>query len=77
MTENRKYSQVQLILGYVKQFGSITQREAMRFGCYRLVSRINDIKKRGHVVKREMIEVTNADGSKSRVARYRIYEATK
>ena len=75
MEENRTYSQIDKILGYVKAFGSITQREAIRFGCYRLASRINDIKRRGYIVKREMIEVTNADQTKTRVARYRIYEA--
>jgi hypothetical protein len=44
----------------------ITGLDALhRFGCFRLPARIADIKKLGHDVKREMIEVNG-----KRVARY-------
>jgi hypothetical protein len=59
-------SQNARILAHMKAGNGITGLEALhRFGCFRLPSRINDIKKMGHDVKREMIEVNG-----KRVARY-------
>lgn len=77
MAEERKASQQQKVLKYMQTYGSITAREAMRFGCMRLASRITDLKKQGYIIDREMIEVTNVDGSKSRVARYTLWEPTE
>ena len=66
-----KATQVQLILEYIDEFGSITPLEAMRdIGCYRLSARISDIKKLGYPVKTEIISVKNRRGNNSNVARY-------
>lgn len=77
MSAEQKASQQTKVLNYMRTYGSITSREAMRFGCMRLASRITDLKKRGYIIDREMIEVTNVDGSKSRVARYTLWEPTE
>lgn len=65
-------TQKEKILNYMKEHGSITQRDAYTFGCYRLGARIFDLAKDGVAIDREMQRVTNADGSKTYVARYRL-----
>lgn len=66
-----KQTQVQLILDYIDEFGSITPLEAIRdIGCYRLSARIADIKKLGYPVQTELIAVKNRRGTQSKVARY-------
>jgi hypothetical protein len=66
-----KQTQVQLIIEYMGEFGSITPLEAIRdIGCYRLSARIADIKKMGYPVKTELVAVTNRRGKKSNIARY-------
>lgn len=68
-----KVTQVNKIVSYCKANNNqITQREALLLGIYRLASRISDMKRMGYWIAVEMIEVENADGSKSRVARYEI-----
>ena len=59
-------SQTALILTHMKSGMGITGLQALDlFGCFRLPARISDIKKLGHEVNREMIEVNG-----KRVARY-------
>ena len=59
-------SQTAQIIAHMKAGHGITGLDALhRFGCFRLPARIADIKKLGHDVKREMIEVNG-----KRVARY-------
>lgn len=54
------------------EFGSITQLEALRdLGCFRLASRINDLKKKGYKIRREMVDVNNRYGEVVQIARYR------
>lgn len=66
-----KQTQVQLILDYIDDFGSITPLEAIRdIGCYRLSARIADIKKLGYPVKTEIVSVKNRRGTHSNIARY-------
>lgn len=66
-----KVTQVQLILEYIDEFGSITPLEAIRdIGCYRLSARIADIKKKGYPVRTELISVQNRRGKQSKIARY-------
>lgn len=48
----------------------ITQRDAFKMGVYRLGARIWDLKAAGYKIKTLRQEVTNADGSTSRIARY-------
>lgn len=77
MSAEQKASQQTKVLNYMRTHGSITAREALSFGCMRLASRITDLKKRGYIIDREMIEVTTADGGKARVARYTLWEPTE
>lgn len=56
----------------MSEFGSITQLEALRdLGCFRLASRINDLKKKGYKIRREMVDVNNRYGEVVQIARYR------
>lgn len=64
--------QCEKILDYMKEHGEITQREAIYLGCYRLASRIHDIKRSGIRIKTETREVENVDGTKSHIAVYSI-----
>lgn len=49
LNSNKKPSQCQEILLYMRSHGSISQVEAVSvFGCYRLSARIFDLKKQGH-----------------------------
>lgn len=42
-------TQCEKVLDYMSRVGSITQYEAMQyFGCARLASRINDLRRMGH-----------------------------
>lgn len=53
-------SQKKQILAYLKSGKSITQMEALyRFGCFRLASRINDIRNDGWGVVTEKIKLGN------------------
>lgn len=62
-------SQAALILGYLEAGNTITPLEALeKFGCFRLASRINDLKNEGHAIDGEMIELDNG----KRVKRYRM-----
>lgn len=65
-------TQCEKILDYMKEHGEITQREAIYLGCYRLASRIHDIKSSGIRIKTETREVENVDGTKSHIAVYSI-----
>lgn len=69
-----KTTQCAKIVKYMEINGSITQREAIMLGIYRLASRIHDLKENGIGIKTEMIEVKNADGTKSHVAKYTFVE---
>lgn len=54
-----KMTQAQKVLEYIRQFGSITQLEALRdLGVMRLASRVSDLRKQGYniVGKREAVE---------------------
>lgn len=68
-----KDSQCERIVDYMRQFGTITQLEALRdLGCFRLASRINDLKRKGYSIRREMITVKNRYGEDVQIARYRL-----
>ena len=64
MTQNSK------IIHYLNRYGSITQRDALKLGIYRLASRISELRRDGIPIRTDMKQVTNADGSKSNVAVY-------
>ena len=57
----------------MKEFGSITALEAIRdIGCFRLASRITDLKRKGYRIERDMIKVKNRYGQTTRIARYKL-----
>lgn len=63
-------SQEMKILAYMKMGKKITGFEALnQFGCFRLPARIHNLNQNGHIIHKQMIEVTTRDG-KSRVAEY-------
>ena len=64
-------SQATEIIDFIKSHGSITTKQAVDFlGCYRLASRVHDIRSMGINVQKEMITVQNRHGGNCRVARY-------
>ena len=68
---NSNPTQCQLILDYINEFGSITPLEAMRdIGCYRLASRISEMKKKGYPIKSVWESVQTRRGTKTRIKRY-------
>ena len=69
-----KNTQVQRIDAYCREHNNqITAKDAyIKLGIMRLASRISDMNRLGYWIKSEMIQVENADGSKSHVALYTI-----
>lgn len=66
-------TQSQRILEHLKQYGSITQRDAIdNYGIMRLGARIYDLKREGHVITREIVEGRNRYDEKTHYARYRM-----
>lgn len=65
-------NQIAKIVAYCNKNTWITQREALKLGIYRLASRISEMKFCGYYIETEYIRVDNADGTSSRIARYRI-----
>ena len=66
-------SQVDRVYKYMKDFGSITQLDAIRdLGVMRLASRISDLRQSGIVIVREMETGINRYGEKTSYARYRL-----
>ena len=50
-----KATQCDKVLAYMKEFGSITQLDALHdLGCMRLASRISDLRKQGIAIGRRM-----------------------
>lgn len=60
------------ILDFLHEHGSITQREAIMLGCYRLSARIFELRQMGVDIKADIVKVPCADGSFAWVARYSI-----
>lgn len=62
----------------MKKHGSITQLDAfLDIGCWRLASRICDLRKQGYNIKRDMITVKNRDKEDVQVARYSLQDIEK
>jgi hypothetical protein len=71
MSVQHKPTQNERILDYIEQFGSITQIQALQdLGCMRLASRISDLRKQGHDIVSELIEVKNRYGEICHIKRY-------
>lgn len=64
-------TQCELILMHMKKCGSITAKEAENeYGCMRLASRINDLRRQGVAIKSEMVTGKNRRGETTHFARY-------
>ena len=67
-----KAKQTDKVLSYMREFGSITQYEAMMdLGVMRLASRISDLKKQGYPITGKMEAVKNRYGETCYIKRYR------
>lgn len=63
------------ILAYLQTGQGITQKESIeKIGSYRLASRINDLKKRGHEIVAVRENVINRHGRKTYIHRYFLAE---
>jgi hypothetical protein len=70
-----KLSQCDRIIEYIEKHGSITQLQAyLDIGCWRLASRITDLKRKGYAIKTDTVKVENRDGELVPVARYSFAE---
>ena len=73
MSEHSNPTQNVRIIEYMKEFGEITQLEALRdLGVMRLASRISDLRKRGYKITGEMKTVENRYGEKCHVKSYKL-----
>ena len=67
--------QAERVLKYMRDFGSITQLEAMKdLGCMRLGARVYDLKREGYNIRRDMETSKNRYGEDTSYARYRLVE---
>ena len=70
-----KVSQCDRIVEYMKKYGAITQLDAyLDISCWRLASRISDLRRRGYAIKREMVTVKNRYGEDVQIAKYSLME---
>lgn len=67
----QKVTQAERVLEYIKEFGSITQLEALKdLGVMRLASRISDLKKQGYVINSKHEAVKNRHEETCYIKRY-------
>lgn len=75
MENNKRPTQAERILKYMRFFGTITQREAINdLGCMRLASRITELKDAGYKINRRMVKVKNRFGETCSIAEYSLAE---
>lgn len=68
-------TQADRVLMYMRDFGSITQLEAIRdISCMRLGARIFDLKREGYEIKKETETSKNRYGEDTSYARYRLVD---
>lgn len=67
-------TQCEKVVKYIKDNGTITQREALGLGIYRLAPRISELRAGGMKIKTEDVKVQNVDGTFSWIARYSFLE---
>lgn len=68
-------TQCDRVLKYMRDFGSISQLEAMRdLGVMRLAARVADLKEDGHTITRKMVKKKNRYGEPVSFAEYRLEE---
>lgn len=72
---SKQTPQREMILRYMRDFGSITPLDALReFGCMRLGARIYDLKRHGHQINSTMDSSVNRYGHTVHYARYSLRE---
>lgn len=70
-----KSTQCDKVLEYMRQFGSITQLQALSdIGCMRLASRITDLRQQGYPIGRRMKTGKNRYGESVSFAEYYLIE---
>ena len=68
---NSKPKQADRVIQYMRDFGSITQLQAMvDIGCMRLASRVSELKKQGLNIVSEFVPVKNRYGEISHIKKY-------
>lgn len=68
---SEKKTQNELVLEYLRQFGSITSLEAFNdLGVTRISARIFDLRSDGHTIKSEFVKVPRRNGEETSVAKY-------
>lgn len=71
----KKPTQCQKVLDYIKQYGSITSWEAYRdLSITQLGARLFELKKKGYVFEKERINTTNRMGEKTHYDKYILVE---
>ena len=73
-----KVTQCDLILDYMRQYGSISTLEAfIDLGVARLASRIHDLKQKGYIITDEIKTAKNRRGKKTAYKVYKLVEEKK
>ena len=73
--DGKEVNQNDLVLAYIRAYGSITTLEAFRdLGISRLASRICDLKKQGYVFRRDTAKWKNRFGKRVHFTRYSLIE---
>lgn len=71
----KKVSQNDLVIAYIRAYGSITTLEAFRdLGIARLASRICDLKKQGYTFHKDITKGKNRFGKSVHFTRYSLIE---
>lgn len=66
-------SKTQLVLAHLKEYGTITSWDAIRFyGATRLSAIIFDLRKRGYNIDTKMIDFEDRYGNRSKMALYKL-----
>lgn len=74
--ETTKATQEERVLDYIREFGSITQLQALRDLCVmRLASRVSSLRKQGYPIIGEVVIVKNRYGEECRIKRYSFYDS--
>lgn len=66
--------QTDMVLNYLLDYGSITPKEAERFGIMRLAAVVYKLKRRGHNIKTEIVSGYNIFGKSVSFAKYVLVE---
>lgn len=72
---NKKVTQRDRVLQFIKDFGSITSYQAYtELGCTQLASRISELKERGYAFEKTRVTTKNRYGEKTHYDEYRLSE---